>query len=197
MKNKAAKPPALARRLLKIFINTVDHDSLLGDFDEMYAVFLNRKKIRADIWYWTQIFEALPTFLKNSLYWSFAMFRNYFKISIRNIVGPETKAGFIPVCLSEARKDIVWEDLEKKRDKKETLNLKVASANKGGLLFSISGIQGFLPVSQLSKKNYPKMEDPTPDKIFQKLQEFVGKEMKVEVITVDKYKNKLIVKEAE
>jgi small subunit ribosomal protein S1 len=113
------------------------------------------------------------------------------------IVGPETKAGFIPVSLSEARKDIVWEDLEKKRDKKETLNLKVASANKGGLLFNISGIQGFLPVSQLSKKNYPKMEDPTPDKIFQKLQEFVGKEMKVEVITVDKYKNKLIVKEAE
>lgn len=113
------------------------------------------------------------------------------------IVGPEKKSGFIPVSLSEARKDMVWDDLLKTKEKKKVLKLKVISANKGGLLFNVSAIQGFLPVSQLSKKNYPKIEDPTPEKIFQKLQEFVGKEMKVQVITVDKERGKLIVKESE
>lgn len=113
------------------------------------------------------------------------------------ITGSETKSGFIPVSLSEAQKDIVWKDLEEKREKREVIKLKVISANKGGLLFNISGIQAFLPVSQLSKEKYPKMDDPTPDKILKKLQEFAGEEMELQIINVDKYKDKLIVKEVE
>lgn len=112
------------------------------------------------------------------------------------IIGEENRAGFIPVSLTEAKKESIWDNLKKMKENKEPLTLKVMSANKGGLLFNVFGIQAFLPVSQLSKGKYPKMENPTPDKIFKELQKFVGKEMKIQFITVEKDKNKLIVKEA-
>jgi small subunit ribosomal protein S1 len=112
------------------------------------------------------------------------------------IIGQENEQGLIPVSLKEATEDIVWQDLQKNQEENKILNLKVVSANKGGLMFNVFGISGFMPVSQLSKKNYPKLENPTPDRIFQELKKFVGKEMKVRVITVDKFKKKLILKEA-
>lgn len=112
------------------------------------------------------------------------------------VLGVETKLGYAKVSLKEARKDIIWDEFMEWRDKKETLDLKVASANKGGLLFNVSGIQGFLPVSQLSKENYPQLKEPTPEKIFQEVKKFVGKNMKVKIITVEKEKEKLILKEA-
>jgi small subunit ribosomal protein S1 len=112
------------------------------------------------------------------------------------IVGGENKAGFVPVSLREAREEMTWEELIKYKEDGTSVEAKVASANKGGLLFNVSGVQGFLPVSQLSKKNYPKMENPTPEKIFQELKNFVGMEMEVKVITVDKNREKLILKEA-
>jgi len=113
------------------------------------------------------------------------------------IVGEENKLGFIPVSFSEAKKDLIWEKLKKMKEDKEVIKIKVMSANKGGLLFNIFGIQAFLPVSQLSKENYPKLENPTPEKVFKELQKFAGKEMDIQVITVEKEKNNLIVKEAE
>lgn len=113
------------------------------------------------------------------------------------IIGEENKTGYIQVSVSEAKKDLIWEELNRMKEKKEPVTLKVMSANKGGLLFNFFGITAFLPVSQLSKEKYPKIEDPTPDKIFKELQKFVGKEMKVIVITAEKDKNnKLILKEA-
>ncbi len=113
------------------------------------------------------------------------------------IIGPEDKKGFIPVSLKAATEDIIWDELKKLHDKKESVRLKVMSANKGGLMFNFQGIAGFMPVSQLSKEKYPKLENPTPDKIFQELKKFVGEEMDVQVLTVDKTKKKLIFKEAE
>lgn len=117
------------------------------------------------------------------------------EISIK-IIGSENKNGLIPVSLKAATEDIVWQDLQKNQEENKKITLRVASANKGGLIFNVFGINGFLPVSQLSKKNYPKLENPTPEKIFQELKKFVGEEMEVKIITVDKFKKKLILKEA-
>ncbi len=112
------------------------------------------------------------------------------------IIGQENKKGLIPVSLRAATEDMVWNDLQKLQDKNETIKLKVMSANKGGLMFNFQGIPGFMPVSQLSKEKYPKLDNPTPDKIFQEVKKFVGQEMELKVITVDKFKKKLIFKEA-
>jgi len=71
----------------------------------------------------------------------------------------------------------------------------VIEANKGGLVIRLSGIIGFLPVSQLSSDNYPKVEDGDKNKILKELNKFIGAEMKVKIIGLDKRTDKLVVSE--
>jgi len=111
------------------------------------------------------------------------------------IVNLENEEGFVDLSLREAAEDMNWKKLEELNEKGEKLSLKVYGANKGGLIFNISGLQGFLPASQLSAKHYPKLENPSPDKVFEKLKELVGKEIEVKIINLDKKKGKLIFSE--
>ena len=57
------------------------------------------------------------------------------------------------------------------------------------------GITGFLPVSQLKPEHYPKIEDGNQEKIFQKLQKFIGEELKVIVLSLDPRQRILIFSE--
>jgi len=60
--------------------------SAVEDFEEQYCYLSNQKgKLIACLWYWFQIFCLVPTFLINSIYWSYIMFVNYLKIAFRNI----------------------------------------------------------------------------------------------------------------
>lgn len=60
--------------------------SAFEDFEEQYLFFTEIKgKLKADIWYWLQIICLFPSFIKNSFYWSFIMFKSYLKIAVRNI----------------------------------------------------------------------------------------------------------------
>jgi small subunit ribosomal protein S1 len=85
--------------------------------------------------------------------------------------------------------------LENKRDGQEKVTAKVISANKGGLLVEINGISGFLPVSQLSSKNYPRVEDGDKNKIFNLLKKLVGQELEVRILDADHESEKLIASE--
>jgi ribosomal protein S1 len=99
------------------------------------------------------------------------------------------------LSLREATEDLNWKKLEELNKKGEKLSLKVYGANKGGLIFNVSGLQGFLPASQLSAKHYPKLENPSPDKVFEKLKELIGEEIEVKIITLDPKKARLILSE--
>jgi small subunit ribosomal protein S1 len=103
--------------------------------------------------------------------------------------------GYIELSLNKAGQDIAWKEIKEKKDKGEIIKIKINNANKGGLLAEFAGIQGFLPVSQLSQKNYPKVEGGDTNKIFQELQKFVGKEMEVKIYDFDPKENKLIFSE--
>ena len=107
----------------------------------------------------------------------------------------ENDDGFIELSIREASYEKAWEDLESKRDIQEKIFTKILSANKGGLLVEVNGISGFLPVSQLSSKNYPRVEDGDKNKIFNLLKKMVGQEMEVRILDVDRLSEKLIVSE--
>ncbi|MEK7598504.1 MAG: S1 RNA-binding domain-containing protein [Patescibacteria group bacterium] len=107
----------------------------------------------------------------------------------------ENDEGFIELSIREASYEKAWEDLESKRDTQEKIITKVVSANKGGLLVEVNGISGFLPVSQLSSKNYPRVEDGDKNKIFNLLKKMMGQEIEVRIMDVDKDTEKLIVSE--
>lgn len=107
----------------------------------------------------------------------------------------ENENGFIELSIREASYEKAWEDLESKRDTQEKIFTKVLSANKGGLLIEVNGISGFLPVSQLSSKNYPRVEDGDKNKILTLLKKLVSQELEVRILDADRNSEKLIVSE--
>jgi putative ABC transport system permease protein len=82
-----SKPPWIAQWVLSHTLRQEDRDILLGDFEEFYAEIKNESgSLKASIWYWKQVFKSIPLFILNQIYWSIIMFKNYFKIALRNIV---------------------------------------------------------------------------------------------------------------
>lgn len=95
MKNNS-NPPRLAQRILKWYAGQADMEDIQGDLDEVYGLNLeDTGKLKSDLNYWTGVLSLLFSYgLKkrkskaaySSFYYknSFAMFKNYFKIAIRN-----------------------------------------------------------------------------------------------------------------
>jgi len=111
------------------------------------------------------------------------------------IINLENEDGYIEVSLEQADKELAWQRLKEIKEKGETIKIKILGANKGGLLSEFIGIPGFLPVSQLSSNNYPKVEGGDANKILKELQKFIGKELEVQIFDVDPKSNKLIFSE--
>ena len=113
------------------------------------------------------------------------------------ICGFDTKEGYIELSLKEARQALIWKDAEQAVLDKTHFDLAIQDANKGGLMITWQGIQGFLPASQLKSENYPKVEDGNKDKIQDELKKLIGKKISVSIITADAKENKLIFSEKE
>lgn len=107
----------------------------------------------------------------------------------------ENEDGYIELSIREASYGKSWDDLESKRDTQDVVTTKVLDANRGGLLVELNGINGFLPVSQLSSEHYPRVEDGDKNKILELLKKLVGKEINVKIIDADRESEKLIVSE--
>lgn len=111
------------------------------------------------------------------------------------VVEPNNEDGYIELSLKEARQALIWSDAEAAVKSQNVFSLEVKEANKGGLILDWQGIQGFLPASQLSADNYPRVQDGDKDKILSELQGLVGKFLSVIIITADQKENKLIFSE--
>ncbi|MFZ2192858.1 MAG: S1 RNA-binding domain-containing protein [Candidatus Moraniibacteriota bacterium] len=107
----------------------------------------------------------------------------------------ENEDGYIELSIREASYEKAWEDIENKKNAGDKVKTKVISANKGGLLIEINGIAGFLPVSQLSSQNYPRVEDGDKNKILNLLKKLVGKELEVCILDINREAEKLIASE--
>jgi len=72
--------------LLRILIDSFDHDSLLGDLDEMYAHRLESEKaFQARLWYWSQVLRLILPGMRHYLSYKAYMFHNHVKITCRTI----------------------------------------------------------------------------------------------------------------
>lgn len=103
--------------------------------------------------------------------------------------------GYIELSLKEARQAAIWSEAEQAIAAQTIYNLTVDEANKGGLILSWQGIQGFLPASQLTKEHYPRVPEGDKDKIFGELQKLTGTTLAVRIITADAKEGKLIFSE--
>lgn len=111
------------------------------------------------------------------------------------VVELDNEKGFIELSLKEAGEEKRWVILKKLRDTGEAIDLAVLEANRGGLIIEHEGVKGFLPASQLSAKNYPRVEGGDKERILQELQKLVGQSIRVKVIDVDPVEQKLIFSE--
>lgn len=111
------------------------------------------------------------------------------------IVELENEDGYIELSLKEALSTISWQKLRELQQKENAFKVKISGANKGGLLAEVEGVKAFLPTSQLSAKNYPRIDDQDPVKILKELQKFIGNEMEVNIFDMDPQEGKLILSE--
>ena len=107
----------------------------------------------------------------------------------------ENDEGYRELSLKAAQLTTAWEDVREKMEKGELLEAPIININKGGLIVEVSGIQGFLPLSQLSSEHYPKVEGGDTTKIVQALQKFKGQAFTVKIIDFSEAENKPIVSE--
>ena len=109
------------------------------------------------------------------------------------VVRPETEEGQALLSLDRARGEQVWRKLQVLADESAVIEAPVTGYNKGGAIVTIDGLQGFVPLSQLSSigRTPPGAEgDSTPA-----LAALVGKKLQLKVIEVNRRRNRAILSE--
>ncbi len=114
---------------------------------------------------------------------------------LAKVVETDNEEGYIELSLKEAGQERSWLELKKKMEAGEGLNLAVIEANRGGLILEAEGIKGFLPASQLSSQNYPRVEGGDKEKVYEALRKFIGQTLNVKILDIDPGQGKLIFSE--
>lgn len=109
------------------------------------------------------------------------------------ILMSENQDGYVILSLKRADRERVWTTLTEKQQSGEPIKVKIATANRGGLLVEFGGVEGFIPISQLSTNHNGKLDSDESNRGG--LRSLVGTSIKAKVLTVDKPANKLILSE--
>ena len=114
-----------------------------------------------------------------------------------SVIDTENEEGQIVLSLKKVAKEKGWDELEARFKNKEVFGIVPFDANKGGMLIEIDGVRGFLPVSQLSSENYPRVTGADKDEILHRLNTLVGRTLMVRILDLNRKEGKLIVSEKE
>ncbi|MDD4662241.1 MAG: S1 RNA-binding domain-containing protein [Candidatus Pacebacteria bacterium] len=115
-------------------------------------------------------------------------------ISVK-VVTSENEEGFVELSLKEAARELAWQKVREVKDAKKAFVIKIEKVNKGGLITELFGFPAFLPTSQLSSVNYPRVPEGDKVKILRKLQSYIGKEFEVKVLDFDEKEGQIILTE--
>ncbi len=98
------------------------------------------------------------------------------------VISTDDGNGNILLSKKEANQVLAWDKLKELLDNETYVDVKVSEAVKSGCIAYLEGIRGFIPASKLDLQYVD--EDKIP--------EYVGKTLKVKLITVDKENSKLV-----
>ena len=109
------------------------------------------------------------------------------------VVSSDGAGGEVNLSVVRAQQEKGWVQAEKLMEDGETIELEIVSSNRGGLLVRIGGVRGFVPASQLDPgRCVPRISDPECREVLTGL---VGSKIKLQVIEVNKDRNRLILSE--
>lgn len=111
------------------------------------------------------------------------------------IIDLKNEDGYIELSLKDAKQALVWSEVEEAIKLKTPIEVTVQEANKGGLLLTWQGLQGFLPASQLNTEHYPRVLDGDKMKILEELKKLIGQKIVVTIIGATPEDGKLIFSE--
>lgn len=115
--------------------------------------------------------------------------------AIATVVDLENERGEMELSFRQAGHQKAWDNLLELMRAETVIESRIVDANKGGLMVKVGNVVGFLPVSQLTTENYPRIEGGDKNKILAYLKTFVNKTLKTKIIDVNEGEEKLIVSE--
>jgi small subunit ribosomal protein S1 len=107
------------------------------------------------------------------------------------VLKPEDAQGNMIVSINIARRQQDWVRTEEMQESGELFEGEVIDFNKGGLLVPYGNLRGFIPASQLS--DLPRGLSQTAK--MDRLKEYVGQNLPLKVIEVDRRRRRLILSE--
>jgi small subunit ribosomal protein S1 len=107
------------------------------------------------------------------------------------VIVPENAEGRPVISINRARAEIGWRDLQTKKDAEEVVTGEVVDHNKGGLIVSVDGVRGFVPLSQIVELRRGGSEEEVEDK----LRSMRGQTLYLKVIEMNRRRNRLILSE--
>ena len=150
-----------------------------GDVISGTVIDVNEEEVTLDLKYYTQgVIKAED--MSNDPTFSLLNDVKEGDVIEATVVRMDDGQGNILLSKKEANEVLSWDVLEQMKEEKTDVTVKVSEAVNGGAVAYVEGIRGFIPASQLDL-NY--VEDPSA---------YVGKTLKVRVITVDQEKEKLV-----
>ncbi len=111
------------------------------------------------------------------------------------VVEQENENGEMELSFRVAGHQLVWDTMEQYMKDGITVEAKIISANKGGLMMKVDALVGFMPVSQLSPENYPRVPGGDKNKILEHLRKLIGMTVQTKVLDANRREEKLIVSE--
>src|SRR5205085_149406 len=112
------------------------------------------------------------------------------------VIQPETQDGHALLSLKRANAERQWRIAEDKYKNGELLKARVIDYNKGGLIVDVSGIRGFVPISQiLNLKREEVASGGESQETAAKLQSMKDKELQLKIIEINRARNRLILSE--
>jgi len=127
--------------------------------------------------------------------WSFDQLHLNDKVLVY-VIQPETQDGHALLSLKRANAERQWRVAEEQYKSGELLKAKVIDYNKGGLIVDVSGIRGFVPISQiLNLKREEVAAGGDNQETAAKLQSMKDKELQLKIIEINRARNRLILSE--
>lgn len=108
------------------------------------------------------------------------------------VVNPEDQNGNLVLSYVRALEETAWFTAEDLLKSKESFDSKIIDFNKGGLIVPFENLRGFVPASQISISRRLNLGSGSPEERWGK---FVGEEISVCVIEVDRERRRLILSE--
>src|SRR5947208_866080 len=108
------------------------------------------------------------------------------------VVESEDREGHATLSLARAQTERGWRTLQRLLDSGETLEASVVDFNRGGVVVSVDGVRGFVPLSQIVDLRQPGAPD---EPVETRLDRMRGRQLELKVIELNRRRNRVILSE--